>query len=202
MIEQVTINASQAADDYTDEDYWNIYCELRNYDPQSRKYGLTATQLIDRLRSKFDRAMWSNYQYSYERSLSDPSERIRLTRPMKSELRAAINVAPLVPTVAEAVGAADPDSEVLKIGPGTAQHVIMIGEQCPGILIRFYEGDIRARPLGATSGATQGRRRLVRPVASKEQEAARMALGLPWKRIIDAGLESLSAAQVGAGVQP
>lgn len=201
MIEQVTINASQAVDDYSPEDYWNIYCELRNYDPQTRTYGLTATQLIDRLQSKFDRAVWSNYQYSYEKSMSDPNVRVRLTRAMKSELRAAIKVAPLVPTVQEAVSAADPDSEVLKIGSGIPQYVLMVGE-CPPLMIRVYNGDIRARPLEPHSGATQGRRRLVRPVASKEQEAARATLNVPWKRVIDAGLAALSATQVGASIQP
>ena len=68
----VTQNATH--DDLTDSDYAEIFAELR------QQHSLA--QLCELLRSQYSRAMWNKYERG------DGA----LTRPMRSELRAAVSV--------------------------------------------------------------------------------------------------------------
>ena len=107
----VTRNAS--ADSLTDADYGEIFAELR------QQHSLA--QLCELLQSKYSRALWNKYERG----------ETTLTRTMRNELRRAVGLPLLPPTVAEAAAAASPDAAVWQVGTGPAEHVIMVASPEP-----------------------------------------------------------------------
>ena len=180
----VTRNAS--ADSLTDADYGEIFAELR------QQHSLA--QLCELLQSKFSRALWNKYERGD----------MQLTRQMRNELRAAVGLPVLPPTVAEATAGASPDAAVWQVGQGPAEHVILVASPEP--LTLHVNGAVSVASDAATmpclpvvTSVTTGRRRArkaPRPFVSKWQEARQKCLysqGIraSWRDIIDAGLDAL-----------
>lgn len=107
----VTLLTKDASlDNLSTQDYRDIYDELR----QDKSLGA----VVELLHSEYSRAMWHQYEKG-ERTLN---------RTMRNELRRAMNMPPLPPTVAEATAQASPDAAVWSVGGGVPEHVIMVSD--------------------------------------------------------------------------
>ena len=110
MTDVPTVTARAAsADELTAADYRDIYDELR--------HKMSLPQFVELLGSSYSIAWWSKYERG---------ETAQLTRTARQELRRAVGLAPLPPTVAEAVASADPDATVYLVGATPADRLIMI----------------------------------------------------------------------------
>ena len=175
----VTQNATH--DDMTDTAYAEIFAELR------QQHSLA--QLCELLHSKYSRALWNKYERGD----------MQLTRQMRNELRAAVGLPVLPPTVAEAAAAASPDAAVWQVGTGPAEHVIMVASPEPLTLhvngaVSAASGTAPCRQNGDVTEVTRTgrkRRQYTRPVATVTQNSRRLALGAGWREIIEAGLSAL-----------
>ncbi len=171
----ITQNATR--DDMTDADYGEIFAELREQH--------SLAQLCELLRSKYSRALWNKYERGD----------MQLTRTMRNELRAAVGLPTLPPTLEEVAATVNPDALVVRVGSDTPHSVILVGTA--ESLAIGVNGCISARyttePLEApvTSVTRALRKRYHRPVASEAQEARRVALDVSWQEIIQAGLTTL-----------
>ncbi len=172
----VTRNAD--ADELTPDDYREMFDEL--------KQGHSLSQLVSIIGSQFSRALWNQYERG-EKPLS---------RPMRNELRRAVGLAALPPTVAEATATASPSAAVWQVGDGVPDTVIMVsGEPCT---IRV-NGAVEvvpqtARVTGVTAGRIE-RKRYIRPCIPESYSERLQGLtdGLTWLDVIDAGLAALEA---------
>lgn len=173
----VTRNAT--ADNLTDSDYGEVFAELR------QQHSLA--QLCVLLRSKYSRALWNKYERSD----------MQLTRTMRNELRAAVGLPVLPPTLEEVAATVNPDALVVKVGEEAPHSMILLGTA--GSLTIGVNGCITARytttPLEApvTPVTRAQRKRYHRPVATEAQEARRVALDVGWQDIIEAGLKALES---------
>lgn len=173
----VTRNATQ--DGLTDSEYAEIFAELREQH--------SLAQLCELLRSQFSRALWNKYERGG----------MELTRQMRNELRAAVGLPVLPPTLEEVAATINPDALVVKVGDETPHSLILLGTS--GSLTIGFNGTIVARyttaPLDplVTSVTRAQRRRYHRPVATEAQEGRKQALGVEWKDVIEAGLEALES---------
>lgn len=116
---RVTANASH--DDLTDQDYRDIYAELRT--------GRSLRQFIALIGSGLSAARWSQWEAGAR----------PLSRQMRQELRAAVGLAELPPAVAEAMAAVEPDADIWQVGTGTADRVMLIAR--PGPISFHWNGD-------------------------------------------------------------
>lgn len=173
----VTQNATH--DDLADSDYGEIFAELREQH--------SLAQLCELLRSQYSRAMWNKYERG-----DAP-----LTRTMRNELRAAVGLPTLPPTLEEVAATIDPDALVVKVGDGTPRSVILVGT--PKSLSIGVNGAIWAKDTTTqldppvTPATSSQRRRYHRPVATLEQERRKQALGVGWQAVIEAGLKALES---------
>lgn len=166
-------------DNLSVNDYRDIFTELRQ--------NLSLDKLIGVMGSSYSKATWSKYERG----------EMELNRTMRSELRRAVGQSELPLTVADAVShRTSPDAEVWSVGDGafSAGKVLLItGEHQD--LVLHVNGTVQAMPhqppcnLGYT-GAVR-RKRLIRPVASVEQNERRTALFASWNDVIVAGLDAL-----------
>ncbi len=129
------------------------------------------------------RAAWNKY----ERGL------MALSDDMKRELRAAVGLP--VP-VLEAVAIADPNAAVYRVGTEAPHTVVMVGTLTPVELringtVTAMQADGHRMPAVPPGMARRTRTPVVRPVASKAQEARRERLQRPWRDVIEAGLQAL-----------
>lgn len=190
-------------DNLTDQDYRDIFTELRQ--------NLSLDKLIGVMQSTYSKAAWSRYERGdYE-----------LTRQMRCELRRAVGLAELPATITDAVANhAHADASVWLAGDGLAKHVILVANTQD--LTLHVNGSVAQEPsikcypsntgvgstenrsqyidtenasqtqIGGSTAFLRKRAKLVRPVASVEQNERRAALGVAWRDVIDAGLKALS----------
>jgi hypothetical protein len=98
---------AQSADELTDADYRDIYDELR--------VKCSLDRFIVAIGSAVSKAWWSKYERN----------EATLTRPRRSELRAAVGLPPLPPAVTDALNV-DPDATIWQIGAAAADRVVML----------------------------------------------------------------------------
>ena len=115
----VTRDAS--LDNLSVADYRDIYDELRARDAATGAYGVSLDKFVTLVTSAYSKAQWSKYH----------NGETALTRTMRNELRRAVGLPLLPPTVAEAAAAASPDAAVWQVGTGPAEHVIMVASPEP-----------------------------------------------------------------------
>ena len=172
----VTANAD--ADELSADDYREMFDEL--------KQNHSLSQLVALIGSQFSRALWNQYERG-EKPLS---------RPMRNELRRAVGLAALPPTVAEATATASPSAAVWQVGTGPAQHIVMVAETPCTVNVN---GDVTvttqtARVTRVTAGRIE-RKRYIRPCIPESYLERLQGLtdGLTWLDVIDAGLAALEA---------
>lgn len=105
MTVPVTLVTKNGADEvciagYNDADamYREIYTELRE--------NMSLDKFVATIESEYSKAWWSKY----ERGVTE------ITRQAKQELRRAVGLEPLVPTVTESLANVDPNAEVWQVG--------------------------------------------------------------------------------------
>lgn len=184
MIPVTTVTRNATQDGLTAEDYRDIYRELRQFDEQAQKFAISLDKFIKLIDSQYSKALWNQY---------DRGEK-ELNREQCNELRRAVGLTALPPTVSEAIAAADPNAEVTKVGSNSVPNRIILLANCEPVTLHI-NGGIRAEPpaphVTAITRPTRSARRLIRPVASIEQNERRMALLASWTEIINAGLKVL-----------
>lgn len=176
VVTTVTTRA-HSADQLTDADYRDIYDELRS------KCGLR--QFAEQLGSRYSIATWSKYERG----------ELTLPRPAKQELRAAVGLAPLPPTVEEAAARIDPDATVWQVGETVPNRVVMVGADVTKPFtvrlnshVEIIDGDDNApTPQPAVTAVTTPTRTRrptkairVSPTAFQRLSAARQQSGLTW----------------------
>lgn len=157
----VTANAV-AADQLSDQDYRDIYTEVRAR--------MTLRAMIELVGSRYSPGWWSKYEHG----------QAELTRIARNELRRAVDLPQLPPTLAEVIARADPDATVYQVGPEPARRIILVGQAGPVAL--HLNGTLRATDDQTHSTVLQG---LQRP----QRHAARKSIHLPietWQRLSEA----------------
>ena len=96
------ITRDATLDDLSAADYKDVYDELRGRDPVTGAYAVSLDKFVTMVTSAYSKAQWSKYH----------NGEATLTRTMRNELRRAVGLAPLPPTVADATAAASPDAAV------------------------------------------------------------------------------------------
>ncbi len=187
----VTLTVGANQDLLSEEDYREIYDEVRGFNEETGAYRVSLDAFVAAIGSQFSKALWSKYH----------NGAAALNRTMRSELRRAVGLEALPPTVGEAVAGVDPDAEVVQIGEEQARRVLLVGHAGP--LVIRVNGSVTAEEMERTERVTpvteagRARRALVRPVAQVEQERRRVAVGASWREVIEAGLAVLeTAAQI------
>ena len=193
MTPPVTLVTRDATlDDLSVADYRDIYDELRGRDPVTSAYTMSLDKFVTLVTSSYSKAQWSKYH----------NGEATLTRTMRSELRRAVGLKPLPPTVAEATAAASPDAAVWQVGSGPADHVIMVAGYEPmtlhvngAVSVASKAPDVpqNAR-VTAVTRTERSRRHYARPTATEAQNNRRAALAAKWQEVIDAGLAALESA--------
>lgn len=111
---------AQSADDLTDQDYRDIYSEIRS------RMSLRAFVAI--VHSGYTIGYWSKWENSPD---------LVLTRQARNELRAAVNLPVLPPTVAEALQQVDPNAAVYHVGADRPDRLVMVGADVPAVTLRL-----------------------------------------------------------------
>lgn len=108
----VEVTRAAGADSLTDAEYHEIFEELRG------KHSLREFALLSQTR--YSIAWWSKIERG-----------AMLTRDARNDLRRAVGLAPLPPTVAQATARADPGAVVYQVGAAQASHIILVGHPTP-----------------------------------------------------------------------
>lgn len=177
MVTPVTVVTRNAhTDDLTDDDYRDIYAELREQ-YTLRQFALMSTTV-------YSIAWWSKYEHG----------EVELTRTARNELRRAVGLAELPVTVAEAVGLADPDATVYRVGTERPDVVILAAHQAP--IVMHLNGSLTvAADVPPNSHVTEVTRRTRRKTVSilpaiwDVLNRARQSAGLTWDEYLFALVE-------------
>ena len=182
-----TVTRDAGADDLTDEDYREIYDELRG------QHSLRA--FVEIVASRYSFAWWSKY----ERGDAE------LTRDARTELRRAVGLPLLPPTIEQATAGVDPNAVVYRVGHERLTRVVLIGH--PRALTIHLNGSIEATEDNAGDSAglppdshvtevTRRNRRQtisVDPELHRQLNAARLAAGVTWAAFVTSWLAYLKA---------
>lgn len=103
-------------DDLTDQDYRDIYEELRR--------GRSLAEFCTLIQTVVHKSWWSQYETGTR----------HLNTERKNELRRSVSAHELAPDVAKALEAVTADATVWRVGTGTANHVIMLAQDAPETL--------------------------------------------------------------------
>jgi transcriptional regulator with XRE-family HTH domain len=171
----VTRNAS--TDDITDDDYRDIFCELREQHPLRQFARLAQTG--------YSIAWWSKFERG----------EVELTRAARNELRRAVGLPALPLTIGEAAAIADPDATVYRVGDGVPDVVILAAHRAP--LVMSLNGalnvveDVPSNPRVTTVTRATRRKSVHVGVAIWERlNSARQAAGLTWDEYLGKAVES------------
>lgn len=169
----VTLVTRRAAssDDLSAQDYRDIYDELRSK--------ASLDKFVSVIGSAVSKAWWSKY----ERSEAE------LTHDRRNELRTAVGLPTLPPTVTAVTAGIAPDATVYQVGDGTPDRVVMVGDQAHEPLTMRLNGSLQILPADPPEITH------VTPVTSPRRERSTKSLSVSistWKR--------LSAARKSAGL--
>lgn len=168
MVTPVTVVTRNAyTDDLTDDDYRDIYAELRE------QHALR--QFVTMIASGYSIAWWSKFEHG----------EVELTRPARNELRCAVGLDALPVTVGEAVALADPDAVVYRVGTERPGVVILAAHQAP--IVMRLNGALTVGedmpPNRRVTEVTRARRRKtvsILPAIWAALNQARQSAGLTW----------------------
>ena len=171
-------------DNLTDEDYREIYQEVRT--------GKSLRQFLLLTRSSVSPSFWSQYEQGTK----------SLTTERKNELRRAVNLPELAPDPAQALSEVTEDVQIWRIGQGAANRILMITPETTepftvsingAISINSGESAQNSPEPNVTPVTRQSRTCVgiggLRPETRSQLDAARRAQSLTW----DAFLLSLIA---------
>jgi hypothetical protein len=173
MTDVTLVTRDATLDDMRPVDYADAFAELRQTAGSLDKF-------IALVGSQYSKAQWNKFEHG----------ELALTRQMRNDIRRGVGLPELPLTITEAVGAASPDAAVWSVGDGIPETVIMVA---PGKYDLHVNGSVTVRE--AVTSVTPKRTPVARPVASKAQDARRVAIGAKWQDVIEAGLKALEEVQ-------
>ena len=171
-VTEVTRNAGI---DLADQDYMDIYEELRRQ--------RTLRQFVEMLASRFSIAWWSKYERGD----------VHLTREARGELRRAVGLPDLLPLVEEVVVDVDPNAVVYRVGNLRPDRVVLVGHDRPVTL--HMNGRLTVEEDAPEKLVTAVTRRRQRVSVSLDKDIhqqlneARLARGLSWSEFLGRLLE-------------
>ena len=118
----VTVTKNASVDEYTEDDYRDMYAELRD--------NHSLAEFIALVGSQYSKGLWSKWENGTG----------KLNRQMRSELRRGVSLPELPPTVADAVSVAGEDAEVVQVGDGTPDRIIMASSKSEPMTIHLNGG--------------------------------------------------------------
>lgn len=139
---------------------------------------------VDLIRSGYTIGYWSKWENSPDHPL---------TRQARTELRLAVGLPALPPTVSDATAAADPDATVYLVGDESATRIVMVGRDVDAVTLRINGHATvieEAAPAVLVSPDTRPRDRSsyaglsVRRETKKRLGAARRASGQTWDEFL------------------
>ena len=169
------VTANAAADDLTEQEYMEIFLELRA--------GRSLDAFCKLLDSQYSKAFWSKVERG-----DTP-----LTRAARTELRRAVGLSPLRPTVAEVVAAADPDAAVYQIGQQPARVIVLVGVpstvtlRCTDNAVTTVHTVSRVTPVTRAASNV----RVPTGIFTRLNEFRRSA-GLSWAALMERALDALT----------
>lgn len=180
MAQPVTLVTRDATlDNLSVGDYLEMCEELRPIDPKTGNR-LSIDKFIARIGSQWSKPLW--HQVIGGEKLPNRSQR--------NELRAAMGLPLLPPTVADATAQASPDAAVWMVGDGVPEHVIMVGSE--PVTLHVNSGVSVVAPqahVTRVTGRQIQRKRYTRPCVSEAQNRRFLALPVrSWGDVIEAGL--------------
>ncbi len=188
-----------SVDALSDTDYREIYDEVRGFDAVTGRYAVSLDEFVGLVGSQFSKAAWSKYHRG----------ELELNRTMRSELRAAVGMPVLPPTVVEAVQGVDPDAEVVQVGDDLVRRVVLVGTGervtlvCNGT-VEVARGEGRgaedAAPGSRVTAVTRDRKGVFVPAPVFERvNALRRASGLSWVEVLEAAEKVLAGEPASMG---
>jgi hypothetical protein len=169
--ERVTVVTEDAEHDaLTAAEYHDIYEELRRFDSATGKYGVSLEAFGAAIQSRFSKAAWSKYQRG----------ELALNRAMRNELRVAVGLAILPPTVVEAIAAADPNAKVVQVGDDCPQLIVMMSPHATKATFNSFINHVK-------DSHTPRRRRFRIAIDGglfDRLNQRRQALGLTWTEML------------------
>lgn len=173
LVTEVTRNAE--SDTLTASDYREIYEELRSHH--------TLRQFVAMTQTRYSIAWWSKFERG----------EVELTRDARSELRSAVGMATLPPTVAEAVATADPNATVYRVGDLVPSRIVLVGHDEPVTLhLNGSLAVVDVTPVTHVTPVTRRARRVsvkLDTALHEKLNQARQAAGLSWSEFLGRLLE-------------
>lgn len=177
MIPVTVVTRNANTDDITDDDYRDIYDELREQHPLRQFAQLAGTS--------YSIAWWSKYERG----------EVELTRAARNELRRAVGLPALPLTIGEAAALADPDATVYRVGDGVPDVMILAAHRAP--LVMALNGTLSVveemPPNPHVTEVTRATRRKsvhVGVALWQRLNSARQAAGLTWDQYLERVVES------------
>lgn len=187
VVTMVTRDAT--LDNLSDKDYREIYVELcrLSEDGKRTKESLSFDKFIALVKSEFSKPLWAKYE----------GGGVRLNRKQRNELRRAMGLPLLPPTVADATAQASPDAAVWTVGDGVPEHVIMVSETPVTLYVNGSVSTVAqnrdvtvvTRPLRRSAPV----KRMWVSIAQQQRLAA--LVGVSDSDVIEAGLKHYEDAQ-------
>lgn len=178
VVTRVTARAA-SADELSEADYREIYIELRSK--------TTLRGFAEFIGSQYSFAWWSKFERGA----------VQLTRQARRELRQAVGLPALPPSVAEAMAGVDPDATVYRIDGETegaaANRVVLVA--VPGSVVMSLNGELRIgdqRPEDSVTAVTRRRARKtvsIGPNTWARLNEARRRAGKTWDTFLDELIE-------------
>jgi hypothetical protein len=182
-----TLTKDAERDQLADDDYREIYDEVRGFVAEEQRYQVSLDAFVGLIHSEFSKAAWSKYHRG----------ELDLNRRMRNELRAAVGMAPLPPTVGEAVAGVDPNAEVVQVGEEMVSRLILVATEQPFKLnvngrVFMVEHEDKAARDGAVTEVTRKRAGIsLSPSAFERFNSRRQANGLSWEQLLDMAVAQL-----------
>ena len=188
MTPATLITRDATLDNLSAQDYRDIWQEL-HADRSLR-------DVIAAMQSQLSPARWSQYD-KREKGKDTPS------RQMRNDLRRAVGLPLLPPTVAEATAQASPDASVWHIGtlegrpPDTVIMVAADSEIWVHVngTVEVTQPPPRSMPVTQVTNGKVARKRYIRPCVPESYAERLQGLGdgFTWADVIEAGLRTLEA---------
>lgn len=137
VVTTVTTRA-HSADQLTEQDYRDIYDEVRGRDPATGDYSIALRVFVRLIAERLPGqevlsiGYWSKYH----------NGEITLNRRARQELRALVGLPALPPTVQDATATIDPDATVYQVGTAAASRVVMVGQDVTEPLLLHLNGRV------------------------------------------------------------
>lgn len=184
------LTRNAAHDPLAESDYRDIYDEIRQFDQETGRYAISLDKFCALVASAYSKALWAKYH----------NGEAELNRTQRSELRKAVGMPVLPPTVSQALSVVDEDAEIIQVGNDIANRVVVLATDLAFTLhvngavtssvTAFTDPSVTART--ATVAMPRQRRSISLSARTWERvNRVRLEKGLSWEQLLGLALEHL-----------